>query len=206
LKLVHCHLHSLTLAQIDDVLSLHVDLSVHRIIRHFFSDPTGEVELLICLLQLNLCKHYAIQNALIDINVPHRASMRDDVSNFQASKNLRSISSGIELFRLSSDGEPGTRYSEVPAVGGFVTVTSAQVWSLFTEVLSSIVAGAAPPGGLSLGAVGKTGHPYLIGHTRDGSLRFGDESARNHFLRRLTPIPNGEFFAIEIENEQANGR
>ena len=37
------------------------------------------------------------------------------------------------------------------------------------------------------------------------SLRFGDEGARNHFLCRLTPIPNGEFFAIEVENKQTNG-
>ena len=72
----------MTLRQIGDVLSLHVDLSVHRIIRHFFTDPTWEVDLLICVLQLNLCKHYTIQNAFIDINVRHRASMRDDVPNF----------------------------------------------------------------------------------------------------------------------------
>ena len=58
--LVHGHLHCLTLRKIGDVLSLHVDLSVHRIIRHFFTDPNWEVELLICVLQLNLCKHYAI--------------------------------------------------------------------------------------------------------------------------------------------------
>src|SRR5271157_5117007 len=42
----------------------------------------------------------------------------------------------------------------------------------------------------------------LIGHTRDGSLRFDGESVRNHFLRRLTPIPNSEFFAIEVENHR----
>jgi hypothetical protein len=58
--LVHGHLHCLALGQIGDMLSLHVDLSVHRIIRHFFTDPTWEVDLLICLLQLNLCKHYTI--------------------------------------------------------------------------------------------------------------------------------------------------
>ena len=49
----------LALAKTDDVLCLHVDLSVPRITRHFFPDP-GEVELLIRVLQLNLCKHHTI--------------------------------------------------------------------------------------------------------------------------------------------------
>src|SRR5262245_63557735 len=50
----------LALAQTDDVLCFHVDLSVPRITRHFFPGPTGEVEFLIRVLQLNLRKHYAI--------------------------------------------------------------------------------------------------------------------------------------------------
>ena len=50
----------LALAQTDDALCLHVDLSVPRITRHFFPDPTGEVEFLIRVLQFNLCKHYTI--------------------------------------------------------------------------------------------------------------------------------------------------
>jgi hypothetical protein len=55
-KLYRC----LALAQADDALCLHVDLSVPRITRHFFPDPTGEIEFLIRVLQLNLCKHYTI--------------------------------------------------------------------------------------------------------------------------------------------------
>ena len=58
--LVHGHLDCLALRQIDHVLPLHVDLSVRRIIRHFFTDPTWEIDLLICVLQLSLCKHYTI--------------------------------------------------------------------------------------------------------------------------------------------------
>src|SRR5262249_60981624 len=58
-KLVHGY-RRLALAQTDDVLCLHIDLSVPRIARHFFPDPTGEVEFLIHVLQLNLCKHYTI--------------------------------------------------------------------------------------------------------------------------------------------------
>jgi len=58
-KLVHGYWR-LALAQTDDVLCLHVDLSVPRITRHFFPDPTGEVEFLIRVLQFNLCKHYTI--------------------------------------------------------------------------------------------------------------------------------------------------
>ena len=58
-KLVHRY-RRLALAQTDDVLCLHVDLSVPRITRHFFLDPTGEVEFLIRVLQLNLCKHHTI--------------------------------------------------------------------------------------------------------------------------------------------------
>ncbi len=58
-KLVHgCQ--RLALTQTDEVLCFHVDLSVPRITRHFFPDPTREVELLIRVLQLNLCKHYTI--------------------------------------------------------------------------------------------------------------------------------------------------
>ena len=34
------------------------------------------------MLQLNLRNHYTIQDAFVDINVPHCASMDDDVSNF----------------------------------------------------------------------------------------------------------------------------
>src|SRR5262249_25894054 len=58
-KLVHGY-RRLAFAQTDDALRLHVDLSVPRITRHFFPDPTGEVEFLIRVLQLNLCKHYII--------------------------------------------------------------------------------------------------------------------------------------------------
>ena len=57
--LVNGCLHSgLALVQIDDALSFHVELSVSRIVRHFFPDPRGEVEFLICMLQLYLCKNY----------------------------------------------------------------------------------------------------------------------------------------------------
>src|SRR5262245_46127568 len=60
-ELVHNYLRSsLALAQTDDVLCFHVDLSVPRITRLLFLDPTGEVEFLIRVLQLNLCKHYTI--------------------------------------------------------------------------------------------------------------------------------------------------
>ena len=58
-KLVHGY-RRLAFAQTDDALCLHVDLSVPRITRHFFPDPTGEVEFLIRVLQLDLCKHYTI--------------------------------------------------------------------------------------------------------------------------------------------------
>jgi hypothetical protein len=44
--------------QIDDALCFHVELSVSRIVRHFFPDPRGEVELLVCVLQLYLCNRY----------------------------------------------------------------------------------------------------------------------------------------------------
>ena len=59
LKLVHGY-RRLALAQIDGMLCLHVELSVPRITRHFFPDPTGEVEFLIHVPQLNFCKHYTI--------------------------------------------------------------------------------------------------------------------------------------------------
>jgi len=58
-KLVHGYRRP-ALPQTDDVLCFHVDLSVPRITRHFFPDPTWEVEFLIRVLQLNLCKHYTI--------------------------------------------------------------------------------------------------------------------------------------------------
>jgi hypothetical protein len=51
---------SLALVQIDYPLSFHVELSVSRIVRHFFPDPRGEVEFLISALQLYLCKHYTV--------------------------------------------------------------------------------------------------------------------------------------------------
>ena len=58
-KLVHRY-RRLALAQTDDVLCLHVDFSVPRITRHFFPNPTREVEFLIRVLELNLCKHYTV--------------------------------------------------------------------------------------------------------------------------------------------------
>jgi hypothetical protein len=67
--------------QIDDALSSHVDFSVSRIVRHFVPDPRGELELLICVPQLYLCKHYTGKDAFIDINVPQRASIGYEVAN-----------------------------------------------------------------------------------------------------------------------------
>jgi hypothetical protein len=46
-----CLRKSLTLVQIDDALSSHIELSVSRIVRHFVPDPRGKVEFLICVLQ-----------------------------------------------------------------------------------------------------------------------------------------------------------
>jgi hypothetical protein len=66
LKLVHSY-RRLALTQIDDVLCLHVDLSVPRITRHFFPDPTREVEFAIFPRRQNTELRTRIQSGLVHV-------------------------------------------------------------------------------------------------------------------------------------------